>query len=108
MLPVATIVEKLQEAALWQDGESLYEVRSRLTPAQLAAPGQLVIRISERGALPWLMRARVEQNDDLLFEVIQQLPASVTHANVEEIIADWQARGYLLGVNVSVPQVGKE
>lgn len=109
MLPVATIIEKLQEAMIWQDGESLFEIRARLTPAQLAAPGQLVLRVSERGILPWLLRARVEnQNGDLVFEVVQQLPASVTHADVEAIVADWQAKGYLLSVNVSPPNAGKE
>jgi hypothetical protein len=108
MLPVATIIDKLLEAAIWQDGEGLLEIRARLTPAQLAAPGQLVLRVSERGALPWLLRARVEQDGELLFEVIEPLPANITHTDVEAIIADWQVRGYLLSVNVSVPNEGKE
>lgn len=104
MLPVSAIIEKLQEAASWQDGESLTALRARLTSAQLAAPGKVVLRISERGALPWLLRARVEQNGELLFEVAQRLPASINHAHIEALVADWQAQGHLLGVTISFPK----
>lgn len=78
MLPVSTIIEKLQEASPWPDGESLDAIRKRLTPEQLCGPGRVTLRISERGALPWLLRARIEQHGVLLFEAIQCLPAGIT------------------------------
>lgn len=100
MLPVSTIIEKLQEASAWSDGENLDAIRERLAPEQLAASGCVTLRISERGALPWLLRARVEQHGVLLFETILRLPAGITHANIEAIVQEWQAQGHLLGVTI--------
>lgn len=52
MLTVADIIRHLAKASVWQDGESLVSVSQRLTAEQLAGPGRLILRISERGDWP--------------------------------------------------------
>lgn len=104
MLSVTTILDKLEEAASWEDGEELTAIRARLTLDQLTAPGRLILRISERGTLPWLFRARIEQHGTLLCEVAQRLPADLTHAKIQAVIEGWQALGYSVNVTPDEPK----
>ena len=93
METVADILDGLEEVATWLDGESLASIRARLTPAQLAGPGDVFSCIDERGAAPRVLRVSVKQGGIALFEVIQRLPRALTHAAVEAWLQAWGATG---------------
>lgn len=71
---------------------------------QLTAPGKVVIRIQERGALPSLICARVVDPEDgnlLIFEVKQRIPEELTHEDIERFIETWSKAGWIEKVNIS-------
>lgn len=108
MWPVKLIIDKLQGALPWADGEGLDSIRAKLSPGQLEAPGSLALRISERGELPGLLCARVIQNGSQLFEVKHRLPASATSENIDALITTWQAAGYIERITISTPNRREE
>ena len=95
MLTVKEIIAHLEKASLWQDGESLVSISQRLTPEQLAGPGRLILRISERGAYPWLLRACVLQDEQQLFEVQGRIPEHVTDEDIQALVSEWIRLGYV-------------
>ena len=101
MATVATIIVKLQECSEWEDGESLAAIRSRLTAEQLQGPGMLVLRISERRPFPSLLCGRVVQSGTALFEVKRRLPANVTRQDIDKLVQEWRAAGYLERITIS-------
>jgi hypothetical protein len=88
-----TIIEKLSEAATWDDGESLDAILARLTSEQLQLEAQLTLRISERGPHPSILRALVFQSGQPLFQLARRLPASISHYEIERVVLAWQAAG---------------
>jgi hypothetical protein len=95
------LLVSLEKMAAWEDGESVATIRGRLTPEQLAAPGTLLLRISERGGRPWVIRGLVLQEGMVLGEVMNRLPATLTHEEVMAGIEALRERGYLQGIRVT-------
>jgi len=108
MATVETIIAELQESSEWEDGESLAAIRSRLTAGQLQGPGTLVLRISERGPLPSLLCGLVLQSGTALFEVKCRLPANVTSQDIDKLVQEWQAAGYLERITINQPPGSQE
>lgn len=95
MVQVRTIIDQMCNVVAWEDGEDISAIIARLTAEQLDAPGKLMLRISQRGELPGLVCCRVEQEGVSLFEVKQRLPASLTCSEVDRLVEDWQATGFV-------------
>ena len=95
MIPVRNLIDILRLASAWEDGESLSAIRARLTPAQLTEPGKVILRIQERLPFPSMLCVRVEQHNELLFEVKQRLPQRVTHQQIDQLVQLWTASGWV-------------
>lgn len=95
MTQVSVIIDRLRKVVAWEDGEDISAIIARLTAEQLDAPGTLRLRVTQRGNLPGLVCCRVEQEGVPLFEVKQRLPPHLTRSEMDHLIEEWRAAGFI-------------
>jgi hypothetical protein len=90
-------LDKLEQEPFGADGESVASIRARLSPEQLASPGQLGIHISWRAGMPGVIRLslRIVGHDEILCELTHRLAAHMSWQDIEEMVAEWKQLGYV-------------
>ncbi len=98
-ITVKDMLDKLDEFDAWEDGESLSDIRARLTPEQLASEFTYCTYAKHRAGLPSILRVNatlLNSDETILFEVQHKLPADMPDdSSLNARFEDMCRKGYI-------------